>query len=340
MSLPKQVRDQIDRANQITEELTRKPDDPQEPAPVEPIQPTEEQTIQPPVEPDVTTPAEPAPASPAEPPAKRDDPNLWKHKYDTLQGIFNAQGREWQQERKALIAEVQALKQEVQARQAAPEPTAPVAVKGKVTDQDLETYGPELIDLIGRKAAEQADQIVAARMQELQPLLNQTQQRVDNVATQVYRNNEERYWGELEKAVPEFRDIDQDQRWLDWLAETDPLSGVQRQSYLNDAHGKLDHVRVAALFNAFKGTVAPAKPAESAAPTRAKAAPSPSPRTVGNASAPTPRDPEDGKSVSRTEIAAHYRRSATDAAYRTGPDGKAMEERIAAAMAANRIREA
>jgi hypothetical protein len=38
-------------------------------------------------------------------------------------------------------------------------------------------------------------------------------------------------------AVPNYREIDRDPRWHDWLLATDALSGRQRQVLLNDRPG-------------------------------------------------------------------------------------------------------
>ena len=40
---------------------------------------------------------------------------------------------------------------------------------------------------------------------------------------------------QVERAVPNYREIDQDPRWHQWLLSSDPLSGRQRQQLLNDA---------------------------------------------------------------------------------------------------------
>ncbi|OWT55265.1 hypothetical protein CEY11_21380 [Candidimonas nitroreducens] len=228
--------------------------------------------------------------------------------------------------------------------QAAAQPAAPPAPAPTpaplVTDKDVETYGPELMDVIGRKAQEIADGIVAKRLEELKPTLEQTNERIGKAEAQVYQTAQDRFFGELAKAVPDYKQVNGDPKWLAWLQEVDPLSGVQRQAYLDTAAGSLDHARVATLFTAFKKAAGveapPAEPSPASAPTPGTPPLSPSPRAVGVAVAQTPREPDN--SVSRSEIDAHYKRSSLDPSYRKSPEHQAMEARIAAAMASGRIR--
>lgn len=259
-------------------------------------------------------------------------PENWEHKYRTLQGLFNAESRAWQTERKSFESRIQALEHVPK------QPTAePAQTKStRVTSQDVDTYGPELLDVIGRKAAEMADQIVALRLAEIQPAIDETRERVSSVAGQVYKSAQDRFYGELATAVPDWQSVNADSRWLEWLGEVDPLSGVARQVYLDNASQQLDHERAARLFQTFKEQAGMNKPP--AAPAPARPSLSPSPRSVGSATAPTPREPD--TSVSRSDVAAHFRRASTDQSYRTGKDYEAMEQRIATAMATGNIVEA
>lgn len=328
MAIPEQVRRQAERANELLNQANGQPGEPQA-QPVAPVEPEPQvpQAVEPPA-------SEPAPAAPAEPtpapaPAPTDDG--WQQKYRTLQGVFSAETGRLKAENDVLRAEVTALKTAAAAKPA-PAPAAPAV---NFDEKDVETYGPELLQMVSRQAQAMASQIVQEKLAELKPQLDQTREQVTSVATHVYKSNEEKFYGELAKAVPDWEAVNADARWLNWLGEVDPLSGVERQVYLNNAQGQLDHNRVAALFKAFKDAAGLNKPAP-----QAPAAPSmsPSPRTVGNASAPTPREPV--TSVTRSQIAAHYRRSSTDRAYRDSADHKAFEARIQQAVATNQVVEA
>lgn len=341
MGTPDQVRRQAERATELLDQLHNDPANPPADDP-----PAEPEVVNAPMEtpvdpPDGGTPPPPEPVDPPPaPPAPSKDEASWEHKYKTLQGVLNAESGRWHAEKELLEARLRAAQQ---APAATPAPTpapTPQTDPALITDQDLETYGPDLMDVIGRKATEIASKIVAKRMEELKPELARTQEQVTNVASQVYKSSEDRFYGELAKAVPDWAEVNTDKRWLAWLGEVDPLSGVPRQAYLDNASKTLNHEHAARLFNAFKelaGLTKPAEPAPAPDPAPKPKAPSLSPRTVGQATAPTHREPAAG--VTRSEIGAHYRRGATDPSYRDSTEHKEMEARIAKAMATGQVSE-
>lgn len=326
MAIPSQVQRAADRANELLDQINAPP---AEPAPAElqvPLDPPVE-TIE--LAPE-TPPAEPAPA-PA--PAPAED---WEHKYRTLQGVLAAEKRQ----SAARMAEMEARINAAPAP--APVPEAPPAPTSRVTAQDTETYGAELVDLIGRKAAEIAEAEIAKMRAELQPQLEQTRAQVTEFGQQVYATREAEFYGELTKAVPDWQSINTNQDFFDWLAEVDPMSGVPRQVYLNKAGQDFNHSQAAILFNAFKSAKgiaapAPAAPAPAAAPAPT-ARLSPSPRTTGVASAPSHTAPDN--SVSRSAIAAHYSRGARDPEYAKSEAHAKMELKIQTALASNQVTEA
>jgi hypothetical protein len=55
----------------------------------------------------------------------------------------------------------------------------------------------------------------------------------------------------LDAAVPNWRQVDQDQRWLNWLLMPEPLSGRIRQELLNEAAARGDATAVVAFFRGF-----------------------------------------------------------------------------------------
>lgn len=333
-NIPEPVRRAAERAEELFNRANGIQAHPEESQPETPQEP---EAQEPEVEVAVATPdtpqEPPAPEQPAEPAPRSDD---WEHKYKSLQGVLSAEQRAWKAEKQALESRIQSLEQALQAQQKPQPEQQPERKVSRLTEKDIETYGPELVDVIKRAAAEMADEIVAQRMQEIKPELEQTKNKVAEVAGSVYQNAQERFFGELAKAVPDWQQINTDERWLAWLGEVDPLSGVPRQVYLDNASNKLDHERTANLFKAFKQAAGLDKPEPTPAPAApAKPQLSPQPRTVGNAVAPTPREPEVG--VTRAEIDAHYRRASTDRGYASSQDFQAMEQRIATALAAGRI---
>lgn len=321
MALPEQARRQAERANELFDQVNAAPGEQPQAAP-EAATPEVPQAVEPQSQLPADPPAADPPAAPA-PPVEN-----WEHKYKTLQGVLAANKRD-------ADARVLTLESKIASMAAAPAPApAPPAPAPLVTDKDLETYGADMLDLIRRQATEMAQKIVAEQMAQLKPEMDQTRDHIKTVEQQVYQNEGEKFYGELAKAVSDWETINQDPRFLDWLGQVDPLSGVERQGLLEAAGKKLDHKRVATIFETFKADAGLNKPAP--APTPAPA-PSPSPRTVGNA---PPSRSEPVTSVKRSEIQAHYRRGSTDVAYRGSDEYKAIEARIQQALATDQVLEA
>ena len=85
---------------------------------------------------------------------------------------------------------------------------------------------------------------VAPHLQELE---RQNAELRNHLAREVRRNLDQR----LAEAVPNFREIDRDPRWLQWLTGRDALSGQIRQQLLDDAVAKGNAGRVIAFFRGF-----------------------------------------------------------------------------------------
>jgi hypothetical protein len=110
-----------------------------------------------------------------------------------------------------------------------------------LTQTDVQNYGSELVDFSMRAAAH----AVAPQLQELRETNQQLQRRLA-------REARHRMDAQVERAVPDYRTIDQDPAWHRYLLSTDPLSGLMRQRVLNDAIAKGSAERVVAFFNSFK----------------------------------------------------------------------------------------
>jgi hypothetical protein len=110
-----------------------------------------------------------------------------------------------------------------------------------LTQNDVDNYGSDLLD-VSQRAALQA---VAPHLQDLQ------QQNV-HLQRQLAKEARHRLDQAVERAVPDFREIDRNPRWHRWLLGIDALTGKVRQLLLNDAVASGSVSRVKAFFNGFK----------------------------------------------------------------------------------------
>jgi hypothetical protein len=111
-----------------------------------------------------------------------------------------------------------------------------------LTREDEQNFGPELLDVAIRSARHAMAPVVDRLEQENEQLR-------DHVAREVQRNLQQR----VEAAVPDWRQVNEDPRWLSWLQGYDGLSGYKRQDMLNDATAKGDAERVIRFFRGFRG---------------------------------------------------------------------------------------
>jgi hypothetical protein len=133
-----------------------------------------------------------------------------------------------------------------------------------LTRQDLDNFGPELLDVATRAARH-------ALAPELQQLHEENQQ-LRNEVGRAAKMSIDQY---LDREVPNWRQINADERFHSWLLMPDTYSGVIRDRLLKDAAHAANAQRVASFFKGFlqeqgAGVQAPASPA----PQRARRAPS------------------------------------------------------------------
>jgi len=251
MSLPKQVQQQLEEAERL-EALVQgqapdpAPEEPQDPPPAEPATPAEE----------TTSPAEPAAETPTE--APQDD--KWEQRYRSLQGTFRADQERSRAEIAALTRQVETLTAQMADR----EQPARKSGKTQVTDKDVEDFGPELLDVIRR----QAEVVAEERLIEVNAENARLREQLMGVADRQGMSDRQVFFGQLASLVPDYEDVNLDQGFMDWLAEVDPLSGLPRQAYLNDAFERMDAQRTATLFNSYKQAVSPPQIPTPTAPAR------------------------------------------------------------------------
>jgi hypothetical protein len=204
----------------------------------------------------------------APPPSSGDEnAQTWKHQSLTWQGRYNASQKtigELQEQMTQLGNELLQLQRAVtpERRQQAP----PLPPQNYLTEQDVQNYGSELIDLTQRAAAH----VVAPQLQRIEEENARLHERI-------VRESRRALDQAVELAVPDFREIDQNPRWHRWLLSVDLLSGRVRQQLLNEAISAANAPRVISFFRGFlqeevaTGHTEPAPIARQAAPPRAAA---------------------------------------------------------------------
>jgi len=133
-----------------------------------------------------------------------------------------------------------------------------------LTREDEQNFGPELLD-VAQRAAWHA---VAPELQQLREE-NQDLQNQLNATTKTTIDRE------LDAAVPDWRQINADERFHRWLLMPEPYSGIIRDRLLKDAVAAANAQRVVSIFQGYLREAGAAEQAPAGpAPRRAARAPS------------------------------------------------------------------
>ena len=178
-------------------------------------------------------------------------------KYKTLQGMYNAEVPRLHQQNREMTNRVQQMEQllaTLSAQQSSqPQQRQEAVVEKIVSDKDVEEYG-ESIDVM-RKVSREELIPVAQRLAQIEGMLRQMQQnvvpQVQAVAQRQAASSEQAFWADLTQAVPTWREVNDNQDFQSWLLAADPLTGITRQTYLDDAQRALDAPRVGNFFRAW-----------------------------------------------------------------------------------------
>jgi len=216
MALPKQVQAQLAELEELekTLEAQKKPKLVKD----EEVKPDEEQldTEAEVTEESVATTPEPEEAKPADT-SPTDVADEFEQKYKTLRGKYDAEVPRLHQQVRDLNGKLEELAKSLEAK---PEP--PTKSKEKVsyvTDADRAEFGEELID-VQRRVAQEVSQEYTERMEQQDAVIQKLQEQLAKTGNDV---GEMSFTQRLHSVVPDFAEIDNDERWVAWLNEHDPM---------------------------------------------------------------------------------------------------------------------
>ena len=190
----------------------------------------------------------------------QDDKSL-EQKYKTLQGMYNAEIPRLHAGKRELADRVSQLEKLLSTTANKIEPTPTTSVEPEkpqvlITEQDMEDYG-DSIDVMRRVSKEESNVSnnriaqIEGVIQRLQSNFNGVVPRVEQLTQQQNQSTEHSFWSQLESNVPNWRDTNVDPDFQNWLLSIDPLTGISRQTYLEDAQSNFDVERVANFFSAW-----------------------------------------------------------------------------------------
>jgi len=147
----------------------------------------------------------------------------FKQKYATLLGKYDAEVPRLHQQVRELNGELGQIRKDIAAK-----PVEPTKSKEKVsfvTDEDRAEYGEELLD-VQRRVAQEVSQDYEDRLERQDAVIAKLQEKLATTGSQV---GEMDFSQRLQQAVPDWSQIDNDERWVAWLNEHDPMLRGQRR---------------------------------------------------------------------------------------------------------------
>lgn len=185
---------------------------------------------------------------------KGSEDNTLTQKYKTLQGMYNAEVPRLHSQNKELQTRLQSMEQLLATMSAQQSNRAnQVADAPLITDRDQEEYG-ESLDVMRRVTREELIP-VAQKIVQLEKFIQQLQAnvvpQVQNLAHRQAVSSEQQFWAQLTDFVPDWRGINDNPDFQSWLLQVDPLTGVTRQTILEDAQKSLDVFRVGNFFKSW-----------------------------------------------------------------------------------------
>lgn len=353
MSLPEQIQRQVDEAKGIIKQFygTEGDNAPEgtdgtDSAPETPVAvtPVENEQVAEPAAPVGEATDTPVLSSPSQEVTHRDpeeNNETYAQRWRSLQGIHSATQRKLEEATQRANSLEQLLSQMQNAKldQSIPQPAR------HVTEKDVSEYGGDMVEFARRVSREeiaplaQAVRTLLAKVDQLQGVVPTVQ----TVAAVQAQTAQERFYDALTARVADWRAVNGNPKFHDWLLDMDPLSGLQRQTLLMDAHNSLDVERVVNIFEMGKQALGiTAAPAASAtpAPVAPKSNVSKLERMVapGRANAATtPPQQAEKKQWTRAEIAKFYTDKSRGVYKGREAEAQALERDIFAAQREGRV---
>lgn len=249
MALPAQVEQDIKDIEALETELAAQNTPPavdglgdggEETAPKDAPPPVE--AVDPPPTPDKPVDVTPTPPAPAVD---------FEQKYNTLRGKYDAEVPRLHAQIRDLVTQMDELKAAVEAKPAVePEQTY-------VTEADKKEFGADLLD-VQRRVAMEVGAKYESKITKLETVIDNLTKRLDETGGKM---TEMTFEQRLNRAVPDFDDLNNDARWIAWLNEVDPILRGPRRTAAQQAFANGDVEAVADYVRMFKQSITPATPA-------------------------------------------------------------------------------
>lgn len=219
-------------------------------------------------------------------PPRAEDEQSYEHRYKSMKGRFERS----QDQLRTMAERVQSLEQVIATMQAtatARNDQITDAVTGEklITPEEENDYGQDFLKVVGKKAREELSPVI----KQYEAKIAQLEARLAGVNGYVAQDVRQRMFDQLDQQIPNWREVNKDETFLNWLQLPDLYSGAIRHELLKAAFERNDTPRVAAFFQGFLTEEAAVAPVS---------------RETGRSNAPAKRSLEELAAPGRAKSAA------------------------------------
>lgn len=295
-------------------------------------QPTPKSDANPDAKPDTTAKADGVKADGA----KADDGETWEHKYKSVHGRLLRQTRV----NEDLQRQIDNLQSVISTMQTPndPTPSAETIAESLLTPEEIADYGDDFLKVVGKKARQE----VAPLIKGYQDKIAELEAKLSSVEEVTVQTATERMKSKMDAELPNWRTLNTDPAFLEWLSLPDAYSGVIRHDMLRAAYSQGDAPRTLAFFKGFLAQEAAVAPAEAKPDTRTTTVPK---VPLADLAAPgraktaaSDSTPAEKPIITRDQISLFYADVAAGKYRGREADKKATEDQIFAAQREGRIR--
>jgi hypothetical protein len=185
------------------------------------------------------------------------DDQSWEHRYKSMKGRYDRASQQIQtlSEQISSLQNVIATMQVTHARTS--EDDFEPSVAKLLTPEEENDYGADFLSVVGKKAREELLPIV----NKYEAKIAQLEAKLQGVDGFVAKDARSRLEQTMDAQVPNWRELNFNPEFIQWLKLPDPYSGVIRHDMLKEAYGRNDSARVANFFKGFLAEEAAVDPA-------------------------------------------------------------------------------
>lgn len=261
MALPKQVRQQIKQNEEISEAIRKEQQDTRAEhekaaqaeidALLNEVDPKDKPKEKPKAEVTELRPQHEG-GDPESTPEEKPERTDWKQKYAVLKGKYDAEVPRLHQDLKDANARLTSLEDKLASMVTSEPKEEKETPRTDFTPEEIEDYGEDLLDVMGRKARQIVEQEYRPKIAELESTVSSLKAKLGETGERVGKFEQNEVFAQLDREVEDWRKINVDPEFHEWLDQQDPYSGATRKDLLLNAFNRKNARQVKAFFEGYK----------------------------------------------------------------------------------------